>query len=264
MALADFDPEGVLLFVAPSAREAFLWRELSNRLRTAEITTVTLEASSALSFAAKTSVGPAIAVTSWDRLIGMVEVEVAGDADVLANVHQLRALCDVADADAFIPFSAEEITNQRIPSLVIQVGTIIQQVAQKACSEDILHIGKLLAAAGWDRIGRYVKFPGPTGLKNGFGAYLGLDFDLWRRHGHTPLWAIFYAKQKYADWSRADDVRKIVEPWADGQKIFTTMEPNKFAVALTIPAGEEMDSIVISIVQQLRDISLLLAESKAT
>lgn len=259
--LAESDPNGILLFVAPAAREDFLWRELNHRLREAAIGTDVFAAAAGVPFAARTSSGPIIALTTWDRLIAMIELEIADDSEALANVHQLRALCKAADGDAFIPFSPEEISDQRIPSMILQAGIIIQKAVKHAASAGILRVGNLRASARWDRIGQYFMFSGANGYEGGFGVYFGVELDLWHRHGETPFWVTFADFSKEAAWRRAADARAFFEREADKRNIFTTMETDKFAIAIKVPAGEEMDVVIRSVVEQLRFISLLLAEA---
>lgn len=262
--LAESDPQGILLFVAPAAREDFLWRELRNRLHAETIEAVAIDSITGVSFAAKTG-GPIIALTSWDRLIGMIELEIVDEPEALANIHQLRALCRTADMDAFMPFSPEETSDQRIPALILQCGNIVQKASQKASgietNEAIIRTDGLRAIAGWEKIGRYIKFASSTGYQGGFGAFFGVDLHLWHRHGETPLWLTFGVTSDDADWRRAAEVRALLEPAAHQQKIFTTMESDRFALALKIPTGEEMQVIVESVVRQLRFVSRILAQA---
>ena len=257
--LAESDTNGILLFVAPAAREDFLWRELNNRLRQAAIMTDGIAAAAGVPFAARTSSGPIIALTSWDRLIAMIELEIADDSEALANVHQLRALCKAADGDAFMPFSPEETSNQRIPGMILQAGNVIQKAIEIAASEGILTMRPL--SANWERIGRYIKFDCKSGYAGGFGGFFGVELDLWHRHGETPLWVTFAGFNKDADWRRAADARAFFEPEADKRNIFTTMEADEFAIAIKVPTGEEMDAIIRSVVAQLRFISQILAQA---
>lgn len=262
--LAESDPSGILLFVAPAAREDFLWRELGNRLRESNIDAVAIKDTAGVSFAAKTGSGPVIALTSWDRLIAIIELEIANDKEDLANVHQLRALCKAADGDAFIRFSREEISNQRMPSIVLQAGTIVQKASARATSDGIIRTEKLLPSANWDRIGRYLKFSCVNGHVGGFGAFFGVDFDLWQRLGETPLWVTFSISSDHGDWKRATDVRAVFEPESAKHNIFTTMETDRFAIAINVPTGEEMGVIVKSVVEQLGFISRILAQAPPT
>jgi hypothetical protein len=259
--LAKSDTSGIVLFVAPAAREDVLWRELNNRLRDAIIETSPMESAAGASFAAQTSSGPILALISWDRLIGMIELEIADDQEALANVHQLRALCKAADGDAFMPFSPEETSNQRIPSIILQAGKVVQKASAIASIEGIFSTNKLLPVARWDYIGRYLKFNCSSGHTGGFGAFFGLEFDLWHRHGETPLWVTFSTISTDADWKRASDVRSIFQPEADKHNIFTTMETNRFAIAIKVPTGEEMDVIVAFVVNQLRFVSRILTQA---
>ena len=115
----------VLLVVVPAAREQTIWRELLARLNAAGISSAEQAPPAGVVFSATTEVGPIIALTSWPRVLSAIEVEVAGDQRVLADLTQLRALCDAADRQAFAPLSAEDISDQRHPDFFLNVGTVI-------------------------------------------------------------------------------------------------------------------------------------------
>lgn len=256
--LAESSPSGILLFVAPAAREDSLWRELMNRLREASIKTVASDVAAGVAYAAKTSSGPIVALTSWDRLIAMIELEISDEPEALANVHQLRALCKSADSDAFMPFSPEEISNQRIPSIILQVRPIIEKAFKIADSEGIFRVKMGRPSGGWDKIGHYMRFSCASGDASVFGAFFGIDFELWQRHGESPLWVSFFVEGS-VDYRRGADVKALLEPEADKRNVFTTMEADRYVIAIKIPSGEEMDVIVKSVVEQLRFISEILS-----
>jgi hypothetical protein len=81
--------------------------------------------------------------------------------------------------------------------------------------------------------------------------WFGIHFGLWKTHGGTPLWLVFSP----TEWGRADEVRRLIEPWAAKEGFFTTFQNDEFAVALDIACGEGKDRVVGSIVDDLKEIA---------
>jgi hypothetical protein len=174
------------------------------------------------------------------------------DPRASSDLLQLRALCDAADTD--VPISPADVSDQRTPALILQLGAVIQKSVELAVTRHILHKGSLKPQADWQRIGRYVTFRDGQGV----GVWLGIHFGLWRLYGGTPLWAVFSATQ----WGRAREVRPLLEPWTAKKGILTATEGDSFVVALDIAFGQETDHVVTGVVDRLGEIAEVLSVLK--
>lgn len=255
-ALAAYPGSTILLAVVPEAREHTVWREFGHRLTEAGVSTYEKEAPYGMVHCADTSSGPALAITSWAKLLAALEVEVADDQAARGDLTQLRALCDAADSDAFVPISASEVTDQRLPALIMQLVGIVQTTVEVAIADGSLTVGKLRPLASWNRIGRYAKFAS----EGGPGCWIGVHLDLWRRHGISPLWLVFTNDQ----WGRAGEARALLEPWAAREGVCTVWEGGAFHLALDIAAGEEKDLVVRRVADRLKDMAAELSVLEAT
>ena len=63
----------------------------------------------------------------------------------------------------------------------------------------------------------------------------------------------------YSNWGRGLEVRPILEPWAEQRGIFTIDEDNYFAISIDLATGQEMDTVVRSVLERLNDISVQLS-----
>jgi len=244
----------VLLVVVPAAREHTLWRELNRRLLDASIAVSGIAAPAGIANAVATEFGPILALTSWSSILSVLEHETVNEPGVKADLAQLRALCDAADADAFTPLTRAEISDQRTPALVLQLSSIIQSVVDFAITKKAVSISGLRPQASWDRIGRYIRLPGkPIG---GAGAWFGVRFDLWKTHGTTPLWLVF----SDSSFGRGQEVRQLIEPWAMQQGILVAANGREIAIALEIPSGEDKDSVVRVLAEGIKAISTQLEQ----
>jgi hypothetical protein len=73
--------------------------------------------------------------------------------------------------------------------------------------------------------------------------WLGIHFRLWKKYGGNPFWLVFSP----TEFSRAHEVRALIEPWATKEGIFTACYNDEFVVAVDIAFGEDKDQVVRSI-----------------
>ena len=243
----------LLLVVVPSARERYVWKELTDRLREENIATEALHCTSGAESIVKiTPDGPVMALTNWTTLLSFLEAETTEDLPSRNDIAQLRALCDEAESGAFFPFSHEAISDQRIPSLILQLTGLVDDVSARAFEKNVLFKGNLKESKARERIGRYVNIL----PEQQCGGWLGIHFGLWKEHGQSPFWIVFPS----SSWGRSIEVRARLEPWAADKNVFVVSLPDdSFAVAISIPGGEETKSIVVErVVNQIAEIGKAL------
>jgi len=210
----------------------------------------TLGAPAGIARSVRTDLGPILALTSWTNVISALEHETVDDPRTRGDLAQLRGLCDAADNDAFTPISMAALSDQRTPAFILQLGSIVQAAVDCAVSEDLMSVNALRPQASWDRIGRYVWVSGDRKA----GAWFGVHLALWKAHGATPLWLFF----SDSEFGRAQDVRRLIEPWASKNGVLTATISQDFAIAIDIPAGEEQSAVVRSVVDEIKPIAEVL------
>jgi hypothetical protein len=252
--LADYGEPAVMLVVAPEARQETIWRELCRRLD-ADPTRSSAAALPGIHGILQTETGPRLALTSWTSLLAEIEVKLKDQPRTRNDLDQLRALCGSADNQAFIPLSSAELTDQRLPALILESRSVVEAAVQVCVSEGILSLRGLRPQADDTRMGRYIQFlagvnPCP---------WIGVDLELWRKHGETPLWLEFSSQA-----GKAHQIRGVVEPWADRRGLPTGTKSGVFplSVGLRLATGEEKDEVVRSLVDTLRSIAAELTPSR--
>jgi hypothetical protein len=252
--LAKYRQPTILLVVVPEAREQTLWREINRRLKEAGILPIDQEtAAGGLVLSISTEIGPIIAITTWTRLLSVLELEVADDPSTRSDLLQLRALCEAADNDAFVPISSAEVSDRRTPAFILQLTSIWQACVDLAVTENILTTRGLLPQASSERIGRYVRFG-----EKGVVVWLGIHFVFWKKHGETPLWLLFPEDQI----KRFPEVRPLLESWAAKEGILLTFQNDELAVGVDIALGEDKDQVVRYVVDCLKRIAGVLSVLK--
>jgi len=240
----------VLLVVGPAARTHTLWRELTRRLFHAGIAVSDLDAAAGITRSVRTQLGPILALTSWTNVLSVLEHETVDDPSARGDLVQLRGLCDAADRDAFIPVSATTLSDQQTPAFILQLGSIVQAAVDCAVTENFLSVNALRPQASWDRIGRYVWVSGYRKA----GAWFGVHLVLWKAHGATPLWLVY----DDTEFGRAQDVRRLIDPWAGKNGVLTATINDAFAIAVDIPVGEEQSVVVRSVADKIKAITEVL------
>jgi len=245
----------ILVVVVPEVRAESIWRELLRRLRGAQIELDPVNGPSAFARTGRTSTGPLICVLPWTHLLTSIEVSFSDDPVRRNDVEQLKALCDAADAEAFTPISAEELTNQRTPALILQLKTIIESAFQRGTSDGVVARDGLLPQASWDRIGRYIKLPGLTYF------WFGTNFELWLRYGSSPLWMVFYQGKQYEPLVAQ---ASLIEKWTAHEGLFSTWHGDEYIVPVPVVPEEEKDYVVQSIIDFWKRLSSVLEPLRIT
>jgi hypothetical protein len=241
----------LLLVVVPDARELTLWRQLSRRLKDAGISTIERGDVADIVSSVSTDKGPVLALTSWTRLISVLERETMDDQRARSDLLQLRSLCKAADTD--VPISSTDVSDQRTPALILQLSSVVQASVDLAENRGVLYKGRFKPQADWERIGRYARFSDDQGV----GVWVGIHFGLWKSYGETPLWAVFSG----SEWGRAREVRALLEPWAAEKGIrVSSHDGDSFVVALDIAFGQEKDQVVRGIADRLDELAHVVSK----
>jgi hypothetical protein len=214
---------------------------LANVSTTDRIPSVNVPHLATVDFGPTLGTAPTLAITSWAKVLLAIDSELADEPLRRNDLLQLRALCDAAD-------DSTALTNQRTPALLLHLNSVVQRAVEIGVTDGVLSIDGLKAVSSWDRIGRYISFPKAARI----GAWVGMDFRLWREHGSTPLWLLFAS----SPWGRALEVRLILEPWAHIRHIVSAvLKDDTFAVGIDVLAGEEREQVMKAIVATLKNIS---------
>ncbi len=246
----------ILLVVVPEAREQTVWGELKRRVEEAGISATELEATAGIVRSITTGDGPILALTSWTKLLSVLDHEVSDDKSAKSDLLQLKALCEAVESTAFTPFSSEQISDQQTPRLVLQLTSLVQEATSLAFNEGALTKGKrLVPSSDSARSGIYASVL----ADHRCGLWFGVHFGLWKQYGRSPLWGFFTT----SNWGRAGEVRALLEPWAAKKDVFVASESNGyFVIAFDVLPGKEKDQVVRGIVNRFKEIGGVLSVLK--
>lgn len=250
--LGEYKQPTLLLTIVPGAREQMMTAELSRRLREADITAVEHNGPAlGVVWYVKTDAGPWLALTSWQRLLEILEAAVKDDTSARNDLLQLRSLCEAADIDEFKHVSAEEVTNQRIPALVLQLGRIVRACVDKAVNLRILSTEGLTEQRSWEKWGKYAWIL----ERNKVGIWFGIDLVLWKTHGRSPLWV----EISTTEFGRANEVKPLMEEWSAKRGGVIELPDGSLGFPVDVDTGVDKDQVRDSIVRQLGEIAEVLS-----
>jgi len=237
------DEPGLLLFVAPLRREAYLKAELSRRLGDAGFTAVEadlLGPGSALRVG-----GHTVGIIGWRPLLAAIEsrLQNAGDRDGLSDLRQIQGLADRMDEDAFLPLTSEELSGGTGPR-IIQLTGLLDDVVTRLTAAGLISIKGLRAAATARWVGRWIRLAGAEAL-------LRVDFQRWGTLAATPLWLRVSGEPGGAAAKALAPLRHFDPP-----RFFEWH--NASQIPLYLPVGADRETALSSLEAELREVHALL------
>lgn len=213
--LIECDGKG-LLFICPAARQTNLWaklNELCEQRNVEEIDEHCIKVD-----------GISLAIITWSEIIELLK-QVASSVAIKysADIAQLEGYCEQLDSEAFIPFSAEDLSAE-MANKGERYYQVIDEVIELFCADKKYNVSKKGTKA--------------TGYRKGYtrSVYiddltftLNYDRDLWKNPAcvETPFWVAI----RDGDWEQNDKMRKKHDVFAENKKqifwnmIFLALEP---------------------------------------
>lgn len=242
-------PGGLLAFVAPALRFESLWPELLTRCREKGRGFVADGGGPDWRVAALYD-GRRLALTSWRAILadlhaGLVQ---ANEPAVAADVLQLQGLAERMDADAFLPFTSEELTSN-LGRRIIQFGQLVDAVRDKLSAERVADTkGQQSSGSKHGEYSQYFRLH-RAGCRLYFNPYG------WKNHGY-PIWLEVRDPSFQVAWPAAN---AALQPFA--LEIPSRLIVSRWAatIPLHVPTGLLWDETVECLAAQVRRVAALLA-----
>ena len=257
------DSPSALLVVAPSLRIDTLWAELRRRVRDAkgidlgdgqpgtELRHAPVGVSRRVILPAPTalSLGDGnrqLILTSWRNLLGNMEAQAnaAGDVPTLNNLQQLQGLAELEDTEAFLPLRPEQLSAE-FPRLLPHLISLTNDTVARLREEGLAYTSGYRRTADDNRIVQYVTFCGVGNTQ------LGINYAAWRKYQHSPIWLGLSLERE-----------DILSPLRLDNPPGYEREGNFYFIPLYLKTGVERDSVLDSMMEQLRAVARLVAPEK--
>ncbi len=238
-----------LLFIVPWQRVNTVWNELELRCHRAELEWENGPGTRNVTWS---RVGHKILlITSWthvlQRLLNTAEAE--GHESIYQDILQLRDLTSRMDLEAFLPVRADELTDQETARRLVNYCDLIYDITQKLKDIKLADTKKLRVTHGRYSHGRYLR------VHEKFGLWLGIDFEVWRDAGVTPLWWRFYDDEWSGVAGRFHTIRELfddVKYYEDSWYLY---------IPIRLKAGVEWDTVIEDAAAQITWIANILLET---
>ena len=174
--LNECDGKG-LLFVCPAARQTNLWAKLNELCEERDIEEID-------EHCIKVD-GISLAIITWAEIIELLKHVASSSAlDLVADIAQLEGYCDQLDSEAFIPFSAEDLSAE-MANKGERYYQVIDEVIELFCADKNHQTSKKGVKATGYRKG-YTR----SLLIDGMTFTLNYDRDMWKNPEcvETPFW----------------------------------------------------------------------------
>jgi len=191
-----------LLFICPMTRKTSLWAKLQE-LCNDEVTMVNKYC--------VTVNGIKLAITTWAEILGLLK-QVASTADTafVPDIIQLEGYCNQMDSDAFIPFTATDLS-AKMAKLGERYYSIIDEVIEQLIANKSIETSKkgLKATAyrkGYTR-SLYIEALTIT---------LNYDRDMWKTPSsiETPFWLGI----RNCEWDQTEPIKEYLKTIPDRKK----------------------------------------------
>ena len=145
-----------------------------------------------------------LVVVSWRRLLADLEVllDPIAERTLVADLHQLKGLCDQMDQEGFIPLRTNETGNMEIPRRIINYSDLIDDIVNELRESGDVSTDGLARSSTAEFTGRYIDIR----KRDEFGGLLALDFVAWRKFGRSPIWLEFNS----SEWGKAQEVTALL------------------------------------------------------
>ena len=194
-ALHDSTQE-VLVFLAPARRLASLRNELVERCNVASLAT------DVRSEVALDCNGIRVALLAWSHLLEQLERSTTDDRQTLADVEQLRGLCNAVEAEETYSLTREEVDDIATPKRYLLLAQLASEVVDRWVAVGTGSVKGLKATARAAGPGRYVNL-------GRAGCWVGLDHECWASHGRSPIWLHFAP----SEWGRSTAAAGALTDW---------------------------------------------------
>lgn len=243
---------GLLVFVAPAARERYLWHALLDRCRgTAVEVTPRNSQLGVQSGDVSGGQGHVMAVTSWSTLLAALDsaLEMAHEHEGLSDLRQLQGLCQKMDEEAFLPIRSEELTGD-IGRRLEQLSTVIDDVVEELKGAGHADTAGLSRSAGSGWFGRYLKLAGWECL-------LHVNFHRWATERPTPVWLRVTDKRV----SLGHELVEALNPLRHAVPSRLVVTDGRILIPLLLSVGADRDQVQRELIEQAQELASLMGRA---
>lgn len=246
------DVPSTLLFVVPRARVPGVWQELKHKCCQHGNGIELTDQRAADGFARIRTGARALAVTSWCYVMDtLTQIAQSGaHRAVEADVAQLRGLTDrMSDEGVFLPLREGEAGDIRVAQRVNNYVDLIDPIVERLVARHGFSIEGLGKAIAWKSSGHYFR------AHDVIGAWIGIRYDVWLRHGVSPLW---WRSGPNHEFSGFQGKIRDAEMLFDDAVVWDN--DSELLIPIRLATGVEKDRVILKAAAQIAKIAGQLKE----
>ena len=191
-----------LLFICPMARKTSLWAKLQELCGT--------ETDDVNKYCVTVN-GVNLAITTWSEVLGLLK-QVASTVDnaFIPDIIQLEGYCNQMDSDAFIPFTAMDLSAKMAKMGERYYSVIDEVIDQLVANKSIKTSKKGLKATGYRKGYTRSLYIGDYTIT------LNYDRDMWKTPSsvETPFWVAI----RDPEWDQIEQIKEYLKTIPDRKK----------------------------------------------
>lgn len=191
-----------LLFICPMARKTSLWAKLQELCGT--------ETDDVNKYCV-TGNGVNLAITTWSEVLGLLK-QVASTVDnaFIPDIIQLEGYCNQMDSDAFIPFTAMDLSAKMAKMGERYYSVIDEIIDQLVANKSVKTSKKGLKATGYRKGYTRSLYIGDYTIT------LNYDRDMWKTPSsvETPFWVAI----RDSEWDQIEQIKEYLKTIPDRKK----------------------------------------------
>lgn len=191
-----------LLFICPMARKTSLWAKLQELCGT--------ETDDVNKYCVTVN-GVNLAITTWSEVLGLLK-QVASTVDnaFIPDIIQLEGYCNQMDSDAFIPFTAMDLSAKMAKMGERYYSVIDEIIDQLVANKSVKTSKKGLKATGYRKGYTRSLYIGDYTIT------LNYDRDMWKTPSsvETPFWVAI----RDSEWDQIEQIKEYLKTIPDRKK----------------------------------------------
>ena len=231
----------VLLFLCPETRMEQLWVEILGRCDL-KFRAVEISGAGSLRIADIDKGNRKLMLTSWQHLLTTI-ADGCSEQDK-HNIAQIEGLVAYMEKDRFVPWEETDLDGD-IPRKIQGLRRLVIDSVERGKRGHWGITEQSAKVSTGIECGQYL-------FLGGVGVWFGVDFGAWAKHGGSPLWVQLNQEHLPEDGMALQRIKR--------NKTISKhlVDEHYYYFPIDLPVGEDVSSVVASVVKQLNGIARLI------
>ena len=150
-----------------------------------------------------------------------------------------------------MPLGEGEVTDVNVARRLINYSDLIEEITERVVADGIADTNGLRPTHGWYSAGRYLR------VHSEFGLWMGVDLEVWRDYGITPVWWEVNPRDSFSGIS-GRSLQALKNVIGDDLQ---ESDSGSLCIPIRLMAGVGRDKLIDDMVRQVRGIAGMFLEA---